>query len=146
MRFAVSQIAPDRQGPRRTGAAFTPTASVSGDNVTVRWPSNYDRDNSNLTYRVIRTRAGTSTTVHTRTAASNFWQLPTLSYTEPDVPAGTNSYRVTATDPFGNTVSSPSVSVTINAARLAATDAASPTPTATTTPPTTPSQSPAGLP
>ena len=50
-RFARKELAPNLQGPRVTGSAFVPTLSSPGPGrVQIQWPSNWDRDNSNLTY------------------------------------------------------------------------------------------------
>ena len=55
VRYAVSSIAPDKQGPRVSGTAIQPTlSSPSNGSVRVTWTANWDRDNTNLTYRIFR--------------------------------------------------------------------------------------------
>jgi hypothetical protein len=112
VRFAVSSIAPDKRGPQATGTDFQPTlSSPLPGQVKVSIPANWDQDNSNLTYRIYRD--GSATPVTTFSRVSTFWNRPVLTYVDTLVPGGTHSYRVTATDPFGNVVTSPTVSITI---------------------------------
>lgn len=106
VRFATSDIAPDKQGPRATGADFLPVARATAPGtVVVEWPSNWDRDNASLTYTVYQD----GTAVGTVTATSTFWSRPWLSRTITGVPAGTHSYRVVAADPLGNKLGSATV-------------------------------------
>jgi hypothetical protein len=79
--------------------------------IKVSWPTPWDRDDQSLTYRVYRD--GATTPVYTTTAASTFWQVSTLSFTDTGLTAGTHTYLVTVTDPDGNSVSFPQVSDTI---------------------------------
>ena len=113
VRFATSAHAPNAQGPRLSGTALQPVAaSRAAGTAQVSWPTNVDRDNETLTYAVLRD--GGSTPVFSRTAKSTFWQQPRLSFTDTGLVAGRSySYRVVATDPFGNAVTSPAVSVTV---------------------------------
>ena len=54
-RFAVPTIAPNDDGPRVSGGNWPIKAvSSSSGTVAITWPANYDRDNSELSYRVIR--------------------------------------------------------------------------------------------
>ena len=119
VRYAVSSIAPDKQGPRASGTAIQPTlSSPSKGSVRVTWTANWDRDNTNLTYRVFRD--GGSTPVATITQVSTFWQRPTKTFTDTGLAGGTHTYRLTHTDPFGNTQTSPTVSITTKGAANAA--------------------------
>ena len=104
-RFATSDVAPDKEGPRVTGNDFQPTAmETSPGTVTVSWPANWDRDNANLTYTVFQD--GVALAGSTSTSASTFFSRPSLSYVQTDAPEGKHVYTVTATDPAGNTVTS----------------------------------------
>ncbi|MCU1447387.1 PKD domain-containing protein [Cryobacterium sp.] len=120
VRFAIPSIAPNKQGPRVTGADFVPTlASPAAGSVKVTWTSNYDRDNELLTYSVQR---GTMT-VKTVTGRSMDWKRPTLTWTETGLSGGTYSYRIRVTDPRGNVVTGNAVTITVSGAaanRLAA--------------------------
>ena len=110
VRFAVSAIAPDKEGPRLAGADFVPTLTTpTAGSVKVAWTSNYDRDNELLTYAVQRG----GVTVKTLTGRSMDWKRPALSWTETGLAAGTYSYRIKVTDPFGNTKTGNAASVTV---------------------------------
>ena len=74
---------------------------MAGGQVRVTWQSAYDMDNVALTYDVYR--SGTAAPVYTTTADSNFWSYPMLSFTDTDVPPGSYTYTVRASDPLGNT-------------------------------------------
>lgn len=110
VRFAVSSLAPNKEGPRGT---VTPTASyVSAGTVKVNWGTYWDRDNTNLNYAVIRD-GNTAAPVHQVNQVSTFWQRPNLTFTDTGLSAGTHNYRIVAKDPFGNTVTSATVSVNV---------------------------------
>lgn len=110
VRFAVSSIAPDAEGPRVQGAEFVPTLSTpSSGSVRVSWKANYDRDNEKLTYQVLRD----GVSVATLTGLSSEWKRPTMSWTDTGrTPGRSYSYQVKATDPFGNTRTGNAVSIT----------------------------------
>ena len=77
------------------------------------WRSNWDPDNTNLTYRVIRNGA-TGGPVATRTVRSTEWNRPSVSVRDTGLAPGSRvSYRIRATDPDGNDSWSDSVSVTV---------------------------------
>ena len=109
-RFAVSSIAPNKVVPEYL-AALTPTPTAQGGGkVKVTWPTTWDMDNQRLTYRLLRD----GSTVYTSpTTASSFWQSSTLTYNDAGVTAGSHTYLVKAVDPFGNTRSSASATVTV---------------------------------
>ena len=76
--------------------------------MKVTWKSNYDRDNAQLTYQVLRN----GVVVHTQTGLSADWFRPTLSWTDIGRSGGTSyTYQVRATDPFGNAVTGSSASI-----------------------------------
>jgi hypothetical protein len=84
-RFAVSAIAPDKEGPRSSSAATNPAlTSPSAGKIRVRWQSNWDRDNSRLSYKLYRD----GSVINTRTVSSRFWYRPMVEYLD-TVPAGT---------------------------------------------------------
>ena len=129
VRFAVSSIAPDKEGPRVTGASFTPMLTTpTAGTVKVTWKSNYDRDNELLTYQVLRN----GVVVRTQTGLSVDWSRPTISWTDTGrTPGTTYSYQIRVSDPFGNTVTGDAVSVRVASA---ATLTQTPDPTASTEP------------
>ena len=110
VRFAVSSAAPNKRGPQDTTPATTPTVSVrSTTSTAVSWPTNWDQDNDNLTYRLYRN----NTVIRTVSAVSQFWNRPTLSWTDTGLTHGTRYvYYVTATDPSGNVTRTASVAAT----------------------------------
>ena len=108
VRFAVSSIAPDKEGPRSSAAATNPVLdSPSSGTIRVRWQSNWDRDNTNLTYQVYRD----SVVVNTQAKATTFWNRPMMEFVDKVTPGTTHSYRVVVRDPFGNAKSSTTVSL-----------------------------------
>jgi len=113
VRFATRAIAPNKQGPVLRGAQFLPSlASPSAGTVRVSWPANWDRDNATLTYQVVRD-GDTATPVFRTTAASTFWNRPTLGFTDQGLnPGQSYRYRLSATDALGNVVLGDTVSVT----------------------------------
>ena len=79
VRFAVRPIAPAERGPALRGRVDRAEARAGLLHaVRVSWPAGYDRDSRVLTYRVTRN----GSTVHTTTAASNWWTLPTLGFVD----------------------------------------------------------------
>ncbi|WP_150309282.1 PKD domain-containing protein, partial [Planctomonas psychrotolerans] len=114
VRFASKEIAPNDDGPRVSGSAFVPTVTPAASGaVNVRWLTNWDRDNEFLTYEVYRN--GSTNRVYgpvTVGSRANF-DRPVMSFTDSGLtPGSTYTYRVRATDPFGNTVIGNSVSAT----------------------------------
>jgi hypothetical protein len=109
VRFALPSLAPNKVGP----VAAQLVASVSqpsGGAARISWPATSDPDNATLTYSVFRD--GGSTPVRQVAVASTWWNRPTTTWTDTGLPNGTHTYRVSATDPFGNTVTSAPVSIT----------------------------------
>lgn len=116
VRFATTHIAevPNLQGPRATRAGFSPTATTQGNDVTVRWKTAWDRDNARLDYELLRIVGTTTTVVGSLTRESSFWDPQELSLTDTGLAPGNYSYRVRATDPFGNVKVSPAVKVSVS--------------------------------
>jgi PKD repeat protein len=118
-RMAVREAAPNKQGPRLAGAAFNPrVASFAPGKVSVTWPTNYDRDNERLVYRVQRDDASTTVTetalVHEQTVTGRFWETPALGFVdETAAPGKAFRYRVQAVDPYDNRSTSDWVTFTV---------------------------------
>lgn len=111
VRFAVSSLAPNKQGPRATAAdlALSVTPTLGGQ-AQVLWHNTWDRDNQLLTYTVTRADQGTLTS---SALAYPFWRGSIRGYTDTGLTPGRQyTYRVTVTDPFGNAAKSASVTVT----------------------------------
>ncbi|RCK70063.1 PKD domain-containing protein [Desertihabitans brevis] len=106
------------QGPRLSGADWVPTASSAHSrSVRVAIPANWDRDDLELSYEVLRD----GVRVGTVTGRSSFWNLPSFSYTDTTVQPGRSYvYRVRAVDGDGNSVLSQEVPVTVSTTTLSA--------------------------
>jgi PKD repeat protein len=104
-RFAIARIAPNKMGPV-AAAGMTPTATRSGNNVNLAWDSTWDPDNGLLTYRIYRD--GGSSPVASTSADTRFWTTTKFpqSFTDLNPPDGTHTYKVVATDFFGNALTS----------------------------------------
>lgn len=112
VRFATSDLAPNKQGPKASGTNFAATvSSPAAGQARVNWTANYDYDNSDLTYTVLRDNLTTPVTTITR--ASTWWSRPAMTFTDTGLSGGSHSYRVRVVDPFGNSQTSPAVSVTV---------------------------------
>lgn len=114
VRFAKKEIAPNTQGPRLSGSRINPSVvSLSPGTVRIGWQANWDRDNENLTYRVIRD-GNIPAPIHTVTQSSTFWNRPTMGYVDTGlVPGQEYRYRIFVTDPFNNEVRSETIYVTV---------------------------------
>jgi len=119
VRFALPADAPDRTGPQAS-ALLTPTVrSDRPGTARVTWTTTSDKDNASLTYEVIRD--GNATPWRATTVATDDWDPRTVGATDTGlVPGSTHTYRVRVRDPFGNTQSSPSTSVTVSGTPLSA--------------------------
>jgi hypothetical protein len=112
-RFAVRALAPNKRAPIAS-STLTPTLTrLGGGSVRVQWKATWDMDNASLTYRVYRD-GNMTTPVYTTTANSNFWTLPTLTWTDSGLtPGSTHSWVIRAYDPLGNTATGSSASTTV---------------------------------
>jgi len=116
VRFAVSDIAPDREGPQLFNTKYPiSVSSTSAGAVRVHWRANQDQDNDHLTYKVQRRPVGgVESAIHTRAVRAHFWNRPTFGYVDTAVqPGDVFEYRVQAADPFGNTANSAWIPVTV---------------------------------
>ena len=111
VRFAMPTIAPNRVGPLASGFSAAATASAPGV-ARISWRETWDYDNEYLTYRIYRD--GGSAPIGQVTRASRWWNLEQAGFSDVGQ-TGTHTYRVSAGDPWGNTVTTASVSVTIPA-------------------------------
>jgi len=124
VRFSNKPAGGPKNGPRWSGANWVPAVkSNSAGTVRISIPSNWDRDDLTLTYKLYRN--GTAAPLQTTTSQSTFWNRPTLSFVDTGLAAGSaQTYRITATDPDGNTVNSNSVGVTVSDQQASAYSAA----------------------
>ena len=103
VRFAMPNLAPNDVGPITSG--FTASVSGSAPGVArISWRETWDYDNEFLTYRVFR---DTDTNlIGTVTRGSRWWNLEQAGFSDVGQ-SGSHRYRVTASDPFGNTIATP---------------------------------------
>ncbi|MCU1438798.1 MAG: hypothetical protein JWP66_1885 [Naasia sp.] len=112
VRFAMGDVAKNTDGPRVSGADFVPAAvSLTAGSVRLGWTANYDRDNENLTYEVLRD----GMVVKTLQQSSAWWRRPAMSWTDTGLTQGAAyEYRLRVKDPAGNTATGDPVSVTVS--------------------------------
>ncbi|MBO9625102.1 MAG: PKD domain-containing protein [Microbacterium sp.] len=116
VRFSSKPAGGAKQGPRLSGADWTtPTATATAGRVRVSTTTNYDRDNRDLTYQLMRSDSATPID---QVAARSVWWIPgAVVLNDTTVAPGTNyTYTVRAVDGDGNAVLSQPVSVTAVAA------------------------------
>ena len=114
VRFATAPTAPSKQGPMVSGSDFMPTTlSLSNTSVRVSWQANWDRDDENLTYELVR-NGDTNHPIYTTTATSQFWNQPGMGYVDTGLtPGASYDYRLYAADPDGNFVWGDTVTATV---------------------------------
>ena len=114
VRFANPSIAPHLQGPMVTGSQFMPSlVSLTPGTVRVAFQTNWDRDDKTLHYQVIR-NGNTANPVWTSTADSEFWNRPTIGFTDTGLtPGATYQYRVFVSDGDGNLVKGDTATITV---------------------------------
>ncbi|SDP38072.1 PKD repeat-containing protein [Pedococcus dokdonensis] len=100
VRFALPASSPKAAKPLYSTAMDPIATSTEAGRVKVDFGTVYDWDDATLTYDVYRDNGPTIGAV---TAASNFWTLPGLSFTDTGVAPGTvHTYKVRAKDKDGN--------------------------------------------
>ena len=111
-RFSRNPSTGENSGPRLSDANWVPAvSSTTNGKVRVSIPANWDRDDLNLTYRLIRNGGGQP--VATTTVQSTYWSQPQVVLTD-TVPAGsTPNYRIVAVDGDGNLADSQTVAMTV---------------------------------
>ena len=114
VRFAIPSIAPHQQGPMVTGSQFMPSlVSLTPGAVRVAFQTNWDRDDKTLHYQVIR-NGDTAHPVWTSDADSEFWNRPTIGFTDTGLtPGATYQYRVFVSDGDGNMVRGDTATITL---------------------------------
>ena len=111
-RFSRNPSTGANSGPRLSDANWVPAvSSTTSGKVRVSIPANWDRDDLNLTYQLIRNGGGQP--VATTTVQATYWSRPQVVLTD-TLPAGsTPNYRIVAVDGDGNTANSQTVSTTV---------------------------------
>lgn len=113
VRFARSPQGGANQGPRLSGAQWSPSArSLLPGTIDVSVGANWDRDDRDLTYELWE--QGASQPTSSRTVASTYWNLPTVKLTAEGLEAGSShTYRVRVVDGDGNSVTGDWVTQTV---------------------------------
>jgi PKD repeat protein len=104
VRFAVRNLAPNKEGAQG-GLDLTPTiAPLDPGRVRVSWRAAWDRDNARLTYEVMRgTPLASAQVIATLTNDGSWWNRTKMSFTDVAAPPGTNqTYRIRVRDALGN--------------------------------------------
>ncbi len=116
VRYAVRGIAPNKVGPVYSQSKINPTVnSFVAGTARIVWQANWDRDNENLTYKVIRNGI-TASPIYTVNQLSSEWNRPMMGYQDTGlVPGQQYRYRVFVSDPYGNEARSDTVYVTVSA-------------------------------
>ena len=111
-RFSRNPSTGKDSGPRLSDANWVPAvSSTTSGKVRVSIPANWDRDDLNLTYRLIRNGGGQP--VATTTAQATYWSRPQVVLTDTQPAGSTPNYRVVAVDGDGNIANSQTVSTTV---------------------------------
>jgi PKD repeat protein len=115
VRFAVPSIAPNKVGPNANDDLTPTVVSTSAGTARVSWRATFDNDNENLVYKVIRSDRPTQP-VFQATASSTFWNRPTMGFVDRGLTPGKQyTYRVYAYDPFNNSATRATTTVTVSA-------------------------------
>jgi PKD repeat protein len=103
VRFATEPTAPGRDGPRDQGSNLVPAVRQNGDtSVKIRFQTSWDRDDTNLTYRMVR-NPGNVTVYQPTTLASTWWNRPFVDFVDSGLTKGSSyTYRLYAVDTDGN--------------------------------------------
>lgn len=115
VRYTVKSQAPNKEGPRptaRDGSWAPSVQSFRRGQVKLTWPTLWDRDDTDLTYRVWRQTTGN--VVHEVASSNTQWDVDVLTFTDTSVAPGTSTrYWVQVSDPDGNTYGSGWLPVTV---------------------------------
>lgn len=116
VRFSTTPPGGPKQGPRIASSSWgAPSASsVVAGRARISIPSNWDRDDRDLTYEL--RRSGTPGVVQSQVVASSWWaqSQPRVLFDDTGLtPGATFTYTVRAVDGNGNAVTSQPVTVTV---------------------------------
>jgi PKD repeat protein len=113
VRFAVPSIAPNKVAPIVNVPLVPNPISYKRGEVRISWTTTYDYDNANLTYKLVRDNV-TANPIFTANKLSNFYTLSQMGFIDKGlVPGSTHTYRLYVTDPYGNSISRLSPTVTV---------------------------------
>jgi hypothetical protein len=120
VRFAKPAVSnppvPKKEGPRLSGADWVPTLQTGSGSVRLNMAkANWDRDDLQLTYRLVRDGV-TVASVPSQVVKSPYWNRPALTFLDTGQAAGSShTYWLTATDSDQNKAESAKVSIVVKA-------------------------------
>lgn len=111
VRFGKGDTAPKKWAPEIKGFYGAPKVqSFTAGTARVTWLANWDRDNENLHYRVLRD----GRLVWETDESSTFWRRPVLGFTDSGLEPGREyRYTIETVDPDGNAVRSDPTYMTV---------------------------------
>ncbi|MGC0366345.1 PKD repeat protein [Rhodococcus sp. 27YEA15] len=117
VRFAIKDQSPNKEGPNGYNELTPNLTAVGPGAIRATWTAAWDRDNSRLTYELLRgEKLSTATVVATTANDSQWWNRGRMGATDTSAPPGTvQSYRVRVTDAFGNNMIGQTVTATVPA-------------------------------
>ncbi|MCZ4567315.1 LamG-like jellyroll fold domain-containing protein [Rhodococcus erythropolis] len=117
VRFAIKDQAPNKEAPNGYNELLPAMTGVGPGAVRATWTAAWDRDNSHLTYELLRgAQLSTATVAATTANDAQWWNRGRMGATDTSAPPGsTQTYRVRVTDAFGNTMVGPTATATVPA-------------------------------
>lgn len=115
VRFAVKDQVPSTEKPVGY-SEITPIFSEVGPGaIRASWTAAWDRDNSHLTYELLRgAQLSTATVVATTSNDAQWWNRGRMGATDTSAPPGSSqTYRVRVTDAWGNSMVGNTATVTV---------------------------------
>ncbi|MFE5790791.1 LamG-like jellyroll fold domain-containing protein [Rhodococcus erythropolis] len=124
VRFAVKDQSPNKEGPNGYNELTPAMTAVAPGAVRATWTAAWDRDNSHLTYELLRgDKLSTAVVAATTANDAQWWNRGRMGATDTSAPPGTTqTYRVRVTDPFGNTTIGPTATFAVPAGTSAASE------------------------
>ncbi|PID98670.1 MAG: hypothetical protein CSA83_00050 [Actinomycetales bacterium] len=103
VRFGTKKVVSPKVGPAGYRAQSKLFLDTEPGKVTGEFRATWDRDNQELTYKIIRTDKGENKPVAELTANSTPWDRPELKFEDKKITPGERyTYYVIATDEYGN--------------------------------------------
>lgn len=117
VRFAITDQAPNKEAPNGYNELLPVLTGVAPGTVRATWTAAWDRDNSHLTYELLRgAQLSTATVAATTANDAQWWNRGRMGATDTSAPPGsTQTYRVRVSDAFGNSMVGPIATATVPA-------------------------------
>jgi hypothetical protein len=98
---SIATVVVNKVGPQLVTAP-TVVAGDSPGSAQLSWTAGWDASSPTLSYSIYRD--GATDPIYTMSVASTAWQQPSITYTDPLVPAGSHTYDLVVRDPAANQV------------------------------------------